>query len=363
MPIQSRAAVFYAPHEKLRIETVDVADPGPHEVLIKLAATGLCHSDLHFIEGDLAHPVPAVLGHEGMGTVLRTGPNVTEVAEGDRVIPYLVPDCGVCPYCRSGKTNNCQQMGRAYAPDYKSWISLGGRPIRSLLGLGTFSEYIVVPEDQVQRVHADAPADQACCIACGVTTGLGAVLITANVEAGSTVVVYGLGGVGLSVIQGARIAGAARIVGVDVNSDKEPVAKAHGATHFLNGRECDPVAEIMKLTGIGADYAFECVGLPKLFEQTLGCLNRGWGKAISVGVIADRVPVPITWSQLSGRSWQRSFMGGAKRRDMAGYVDWFVEGKVKLDQLVSHRITLDQINDGFDLMRQGRAARVVVVYD
>jgi S-(hydroxymethyl)glutathione dehydrogenase/alcohol dehydrogenase len=339
-----------------------VQDPGPNEVLIRLSAAGLCHSDLYFIEGDGPHTRPVVFGHEGIGIVLKNGAGVKAVQEGDTVIPYLVPDCGECVYCKSGMTNHCVQMGRSFAPGYKTWFSRGDTHIQSFMGLGTFSEYVVVPEDQVQKVPSTLPADQACCVGCGVTTGVGGALISAAVRPGSAVVVYGLGGVGLSAIQGARIAGAKMIIGVDLNPDKASIAEAHGATHFINGREQNAVAEVMKLTGIGADYAFDCVGHPKLFEQGLACLNRGWGKMISIGIIPDAVPVPVKWSDLSGKSWQRSFMGGAKRQDMARYAEWLDEGKLDLKTLVSHRIAIEDINYGFDLMREGKATRTVILY-
>lgn len=364
MPVKSRAAIAFEPGAPLSIATVDVADPGPHEVLIRLATAGLCHSDLTFIEGKLPHPMPTVFGHEGLGRVVRNGPGVTTVAHNDTVIPYLVPDCGKCVYCLSGRTNQCVEMGRSSRPGFPTWFSLNGEPVRSFLGLGTFSEYLVVPEDQVQKVNPAAPPEEGCCIGCGVTTGLGAALIIAKVDPGSSVVVIGLGGVGLSVVQGARIAGAKTIIGVDVNPDKEVAARRFGATHFVNGREQDLISEVMKLTGIGADYAFDCVGSGPLFKMGLACLSRGgWARMTSVGINHDSEPVPIVWSDLNGRIWNRAFMGGAKRQDMARYVDWFVDGKIDLDEMVTHRLKLDEINFGFDLMRQGKTNRAVIVFD
>jgi len=306
-----------------------------------------------------------VFGHEGFGTVVRTGPNVTSVKEGDVVIPYLVPECGKCPYCLSGKTNLCTEFGRSFGPNpKKTWFKFRGEPVASFNFLGTFSEYIITPTDQVQIVNPAAPAAEACCMGCGVTTGLGAALIVAKVERESSVVVFGLGGVGMSVIEGARLAGAKTIIGIDINSEKETAARAFGLTHFINGRGTDVVAEILKLTGIGADYAFDCVGDAGLFKQGLACLSRGgWAKMISVGVNDNNVPIPMVWTDLGGRIWQRAFMGGAKRKDMARFVDMFVEGKINLGGMVTHRLKLDEINEGFNLMRQGKTNRAVVIYD
>lgn len=364
MPVESRAAIQFEAGAPLRVETIKVADPGPGEVLIRLAAAGLCHSDLTFIEGKSAHAMPVVYGHEGMGKVVVAGPSVSSVAPGDIVIPYLVPDCGQCAYCLSGRTNQCVEMGRSFRPGFPDWFDFNGHAVRSFLGLGTFSEYIVVPEDQVQVVNAAASVAEGCCIGCGVTTGLGAALIIADIERGSSVVVIGLGGVGLSVIQGARIAGATTIVGVDINPDKEATARRFGATHFLNGATQDVAAEVIKLTTIGADYAFDCVGAGPLFRLGLSTLSRGgWAKMVSVGINHDSEPVPMVWSDLAGRSWRRAFMGGAKRGDMARYVDWFVEGKIDLRDMVTHRLRLDEINDGFDLMRAGKTNRAVILYN
>lgn len=363
MPVQSRAAIMFAPNEPLRIETVTVADPGPNDVLIRLDAASLCHSDLGYIDAKFPHPLPAILGHEGIGTVVRTGSDVTGVTEGDVVIPYLLPECGACPYCLSGRTNFCIQLGRSYAPGFPTWFSYQDTPVHGMLSLGTFSEFLVVPQDQVQKVNPQAPRGQASCIGCGVTTGVGAALITAKVEAGSSVAVFGMGGVGLSTVQGARIAGATTIIAVDLNAEKEAAARAMGATHFIAAGTADPVAEIHALTGIGADYAFECVGSARAFQQGLASLSAGgWSKMVSVGLIPDDVPIPAQWSNFSGKNWQHCLMGGARRKDVAGFVDWFMEGKLDLSAMVSHEITLDEINHGFDLMRQGQSNRAVIRY-
>lgn len=363
MPISSRAAIMFEPHKPLRIETVQVADPGPGEVLIKLEIASLCHSDLGHIDWHFPHPLPAILGHEGIGTVVKAGEGVTEVVEGDVVIPYLVPDCGECPYCLSGRTNFCVQLGRSYAPGFPTAFSFNGQPVNGMLSLGTFSEYLVVPRDQVQKVNPAAPKEQASCIGCGVTTGVGAAVLSAKVEPGSSVLVTGLGGVGLSAIQGAKIAGAKIIIGADVNPDKEALARQMGATHFVNPAKENLQQVVFGLTGIGADYAFECAGNAKAWEQGLSCLSSGgWAKMTSVGLIPEDVPVPATWQSMSGKNWTFCLMGGAKRKDMARFVDWFVEGKLDLSHMVSHEIKLDDINEGFDLMRQGKTARVIIRY-
>lgn len=363
MTIQSRAAIMFAPHQPLRIETVEVADPGPGEVLIRLDAASLCHSDLGYIDAKFPHPVPAILGHEGIGTVIAAGAGVTHVAQGDTVMPYLLPDCGECAYCKSGRSNFCVQLGRSYMPGFPTGFRLNGQPVFGMLSLGTFSEYLVVPHDQVQKVNPAAPRDQASCIGCGVTTGLGAALITAKVEKGASVVVFGMGGVGLSTVQGARMAGAATIIAVDLNPAKESSARAMGATHFIDASSADPVAQVHAITGIGADYAFECVGNERVFQQALAALSMGgWARLTTVGLVPDDVPVPVKWSEMTGRNWQHCLMGGAKRQDVARYVDWFVEGRIDLSAMISHEITLDRINEGFDLMRAGQTNRVVIRY-
>ncbi len=363
MSIKSRAAILVEPKKPLVIETIDVSEPGPTEVLIRLDAASLCHSVLSFIDGRMPHPVPAIFGHEGIGEVIGLGDQVSSLALGDIVIPYLLPDCGECAYCRSGRTNMCEQMGRAFRPDFPTGFSLNGNPIRGFLSLGTFSEYLVVPQDQVQKVNPAASRAEASCIGCGVTTGLGAALIAAKVEAGSSVAVFGVGGVGLSTVQGAKIAGAAIIIAIDIMAEKEAVARRMGATHFINASQQDVVQEIFKLTGIGADYAFDCVGNPKLFEQALACLSRGgWSKMTTVGIIPEELPVPVSWGQMIGKNWHSTLMGGAKRQDVARFVEWFVEGKLDLGEMVSQTLQLDDINQGFELMRQGKTNRVVIRY-
>ena len=363
MPVKSRAAILVEPKRPLVIATIDVADPGPGEVLIRLDAASLCHSDLSYIEGKFPHAMPAIFGHEGIGQVVSTGEGVTTFAEGDVVIPYIIPDCGECPYCLSGRTNMCVQMGRSYQPGFPTGFGWDGKAVPGFMSLGTFSEYLVVPQDQVQKVNPAAPRAVASCIGCGVATGVGAALIAAKVEAGSSVVVFGMGGVGLSTVQGARIAGAKTIIAVDIMAGKEEAARRMGATTFIDSTRQDTVAEIFALTGIGADYAFDCVGNAALFEQAIACLSSGgWSKMVSVGMIPDDVAIPLRWGQMLGRNWQYTMMGGAKRQDVARYVDWFVEGKLDLGGMVTQELTIDEINEGFDLMRQGRTNRAVILY-
>jgi S-(hydroxymethyl)glutathione dehydrogenase/alcohol dehydrogenase len=366
MPTKSRAAVLFKRGEPLRIETIDVADPGPGEVLIKLAATGLCHSDLHLIDDKIAYgmpyPLPLVPGHEGMGVVCAAGAGAP-AKEGDMVIPYLLPDCGECVFCTSGRTNMCVQLSRSTRTDGKAYFSLNGQRITAASGTGTFSQYVCVPGDQVVKVNPAAKPDPCCCIACGVTTGVGSAMLVAKVYPGASVLVFGAGGVGLSVVQGARIAGAKTIIAVDQNPDKEAVALKMGATHFLNAAMENLPAEVIRLTGIGADFAFDTVGLMSVVHQALASLHRGgWSELIRIAM--DQEPeATMHISEFAGRTYRGSLMGGAKRADVARFVDWYVEGKLNLDGFISHRLTLDQINEGFDLMRQGKTARAVVIYD
>jgi len=366
MPTESRAAVLFKRGEPLRIETVVVADPGPGEVLIKLAATGLCHSDLHLIddkiEYGMPYPLPLVPGHEGMGVVVAAGAGAP-AREGDRVIPYLLPDCGECFFCKSGKTNMCVQLSRSTRRDGKAYFTLNGQRVTAASGTGTFSEYVCVPGDQIVKVNPQATPDPCCCIACAVTTGVGSALLVAKVEPGSSVVVFGAGGVGLSVIQGARIAGAKLIVAVDINGEKQAVARSMGATHFLNAATENLPAEVVKLTGIGADYVFDTVGTMAVVQAGLASLHRGgWAQMIRIAM--DQEPnAKIGLAAFGGKTFRGSLMGGAKRADVARFVDWYVEGKLNLEGFISHRLPLERINEGFDLMRAGKTARAIVIYD
>lgn len=364
MPVKCKAAVAFGANEPLQIHTIEVNDPGPGEVMVRLLATGLCHSDLHMMEGKGTERFPIVFGHEGIGEVTVVGAGVSDFAVGDTVIPYLVPDCGECAFCKSGRTNLCVQFGARRQSTWTPFL-LDGQPIGTFMGLGTFSEVTVVRQDMLTKVNPKAAPKYACCIACGVTTGIGAALNTAQVKPGSTVGVFGVGGVGLSVVQGAHLAGAKRIIAIDANPAKEAVARIMGATDFVNAREVDNVVtHIFGMTGMGLDYAFECVGSPALMRQALESTHPAWGLAVNVGVVeAGKELSTLPTTLVTGRRWTGSLMGGAKRQDVARYVDMFVQGKIKLDALVSHQLKLDQINHGFDMMRSGEAVRSVIMYD
>ena len=363
MVMKARAAISFGPNRPLEIHTIDVAEPGPHQVAVRLAATGLCHSDLHMLEGKVPHSYPVVPGHEGFGTVIQCGDAVTQFKVGDTVIPYLVPDCGVCDFCKSGRTNQCLKLPERRKNPTTSF-SLDGVPVAQFVGMGTFSEIVVVPDDMLVKVSSKADPAHACCIACGVTTGIGAVFNTAKVPAGATVAVFGVGGVGLSVVQGARLAGASRIIAVDRNAAKESTARTMGATDFIDAsKDPDPVASIIKLTQYGVDFAFECVGIPALMRQALESTHPAWGVGVNVGVVEfgkELQASPLTL--LSGRRWTGSMMGGAKRNDVARYVDWYVEGRINLDDMVSHQLKLEDINRGFDMMKSGESVRSIVVF-
>ena len=363
MPVTTRAAIAFAPNTPLELREVTLADPGPGQVMVRLLATGICHSDLHVLDGKTMQPFPMLLGHEGIGEVVAMGEGVTGFSPGDRVMPFMVPDCGVCPFCKSGRTNLCVQL-EARMRAGKTPFSLDGQPIRAFLNIGSFAEMTVVYADQLTKVDPAARPDHACCIGCGVTTGLGAALISAKVTPGSSVAVFGAGGVGLSVVQGARIAGATRVIAVDTNPAKAEVARRLGATDFIDPKAApDVVAEIRKLTGLGADFAFECVGVPALARQALDCANPAWGVAVNIGILpaGEQIGAPQQ-ALMFGRRWTGSLMGGAKLKDVARFVDMYVSGEVVLDDLVSHRLTHDEINRGFDLMRAGESVRSVVVY-
>ena len=363
MPRKVRAAVAFAPNQPLELRELDLADPGPGDVLVRFLASGLCHSDLHALDGTIDERFPLVAGHEALGDVVEAGAGVEGFAPGDRVMAFLVPDCGQCPFCLSGRTNFCLQfVARREAA--ATPFSLNGAPVHQFMGIGSFAEMAVIPADQLVKVSRAAPVEEACCIGCGVTTGLGAALISARVTAGSSVAVFGIGGVGLSVIKGAKLAGAATIIAIDVNEGKRAVALGAGATHFVNPKAVeDVVLAVQGLTGLGADFAFECVGIPALAAQALAATNPCWGVAVNVGVMptGSEVSAP-PFQLLTGRRWTGSFMGGAKRADVARYVEMFVEREFVLDDLVSHRLRHDEINRGFAMMKSGEAVRSVVVY-
>jgi S-(hydroxymethyl)glutathione dehydrogenase/alcohol dehydrogenase len=363
LPTKVRAAVTHGVNQPFRIEDVVLADPGPAEVRIRMLATGLCHSDLHCLTGDTAMQFPAVLGHEAIGEVVELGEGVEAFGIGDHVIPFLMPHCGKCVLCKSGQTNTCIEMLNRHYPAVPRF-TLNGEPLSVMAGLGTFAEQMVVPVDMLAKVEKGLRADHACCIGCGVTTGLGASLIAAKVTPNSSVAVFGAGGVGLSVIQGARLAGASTIIAVDTNPAKEAVARKLGATHFVNPAQCDNVVgEVFKLTGFGADFAFECVGVPGLALQALESANPAWGLALNVGIMPDSTQLTFEPRALQGgRRWGGTAMGGARLKDVAHYAELYRTGEINLDDLVSHRLTLDEINHGFDLMRSGQSVRSVILF-
>jgi S-(hydroxymethyl)glutathione dehydrogenase/alcohol dehydrogenase len=366
-----RAAVAHQAGAPLTIETVQLEGPRFGEVLVEIKATGICHTDEFTRSGaDPEGIFPAILGHEGAGVVVDIGPGVTSLKKGDHVIPLYTPECRQCEYCLSGKTNLCQAIrvtqGRGVMPDGSSRFSLGGKPLFHYMGTSTFANYTVVPEIALAKIRADAPFDKVCYIGCGVTTGIGAVINTAKVEPGANVVVFGLGGIGLNVVQGARLAGANMIVGVDMNPSRKALAEKFGMTHFVNPKEVegDLVAYLVNLTKGGADYSFECIGNVDVMRQALECCHKGWGVSVIIGVAGAGQEIKTRPFQLvTGRVWKGTAFGGAKgRRDVPKIVDWYMEGKINIDDLITHTLKLEEINKGFDLMHEGKSIRSVVVY-
>jgi S-(hydroxymethyl)glutathione dehydrogenase/alcohol dehydrogenase len=366
-----RAAVAFKAGAPLEIAEVDLEGPRSGEVLVEIKATGVCHTDAYTLSGaDPEGLFPSIMGHEGAGVVVETGPNVTTVKPGDHVIPLYTPECRNCPSCLSGKTNLCtairETQGRGVMPDGTSRFALGGKMVHHYMGTSTFANYTVVPEIALAKVREDAPFDKICYIGCGVTTGIGAVINTAKVQVGDRVVVFGLGGIGLNVIQGARIAGAGMIVGIDLNPARKAIAQKFGMTHFVNPSEVrgDLVPYLVNLTGGGADFSFECVGNVKLMRQALECCQRGWGTCVIIGVAAAGQEISTRPFQLvTGRTWKGTAFGGAKgRRDVPKIVDWYMDGKINIDDLITHKLPLDRINEGFDLMHQGKSIRTVITY-
>ncbi|MBV8093915.1 MAG: S-(hydroxymethyl)glutathione dehydrogenase/class III alcohol dehydrogenase [Acetobacteraceae bacterium] len=366
-----RAAVAFEAGKPLSIETVQLEGPKAGEVMVEIKATGLCHTDKYTLSGaDPEGLFPCILGHEGAGIVVETGPDVRSVKKGDHVIPLYTPECRECEYCLSRKTNLCIKLratqGQGVMPDGTSRFTYQGRPILHYMGCSTFANYTVLPEIAVAKVREDAPFDKICYIGCGVTTGIGAVLFTAKVEPGSTVVVFGLGGIGLNVIQGAKMIGADMIVGVDINPAREQMARQFGMTHFVNPKqvEGDLVPYLVELTKGGADFSFECVGNTTLMRQALECCRRGWGVCTIIGVAAAGQEISTRPFQLvTGRRWIGSAFGGARgRTDVPKIVDWYMAGKINIDDLITHHLKLEQINEGFDLMTRGESIRSVVVY-
>ncbi|MBX3678519.1 MAG: S-(hydroxymethyl)glutathione dehydrogenase/class III alcohol dehydrogenase [Rhodocyclaceae bacterium] len=366
-----RAAVAHKAGAPLTIETVQLDGPRAGEVLVEIKATGVCHTDAFTLSGDDPEGIfPAILGHEGAGVIVEVGAGVTSVKPGDHVIPLYTPECRQCEYCLSQKTNLCQAIrstqGQGLMPDGTSRFSLNGKPVFHYMGTSTFANYSVMPEISVAKIREDAPFEKVCYIGCGVTTGIGAVIYTAKVTPGSRVVVFGLGGIGLNVIQGARMVGAEMIIGVDINPGRKALAEKFGMTHFVNPKEVegDLVAYLINLTKGGADYTFECVGNVKLMRQALECCHKGWGVSTIIGVAGAGQEITTRPFQLvTGRVWKGSAFGGARgRTDVPKIVDWYMDGKVNIDDLITHVMPLERINEAFDLMHEGKSIRSVVTF-
>jgi S-(hydroxymethyl)glutathione dehydrogenase / alcohol dehydrogenase len=368
--MKTRAAVAWQAGQPLTIETLDLDGPRAGEVLVEVKATGICHTDYFTLSGaDPEGLFPAVLGHEGAGVVVEVGAGVTTLKPGDHVIPLYTPECRQCKFCLSRKTNLCQLIrstqGKGLMPDGTSRFSLDGKPVLHYMGTSTFSNYIVAPEIAMAKIRSDAPFDKVCYIGCGVTTGVGAVIFTAKVEAGANVVVFGLGGIGLNVIQGAKMVGADKIIGVDLNPRREAMARKFGMTHFLNPKDhANIVDAIVQLTDGGADYSFECIGNTATMRQALECCHKGWGQSIIIGVAPAGAEISTRPFQLvTGRQWKGSAFGGARgRTDVPKIVDWYMEGKLNIDDLITHTLKLEDINKGFELMKAGESIRSVVVF-
>lgn len=369
--MKTRAAVAWGPKQPLTIEEVDLQGPQAGEVMVKLVATGVCHTDAYTLSGEDSEGVfPCILGHEGAGIVVEIGAGVTSVAVGDHVIPLYTPECGKCKFCLSGKTNLCQAIratqGKGLMPDGTSRFSKDGKPIFHYMGTSTFSEYTVLPEIALAKINKAAPLDKVCLLGCGITTGIGAVLNTAKVEPGSTVAVFGLGGIGLSVLQGAVMAKAARIIAIDINESKFEMAKMLGATDCVNPKNFDrPIQEvIVDMTDGGVDYSFECIGNVNLMRSALECCHKGWGESVIIGVAGAGQEIATRPFQLvTGRVWRGSAFGGVKgRTQLPDYVERYMKGEIKIDEMVTYTMPLDDINRAFDLMHEGKAIRSVIIY-
>ncbi|HEY5928765.1 MAG TPA: S-(hydroxymethyl)glutathione dehydrogenase/class III alcohol dehydrogenase [Burkholderiales bacterium] len=367
-----RAAVALKAGAPLSLETVQLEGPKAGEVLVEIKATGICHTDEFTLSGaDPEGLFPSILGHEGAGVVVDIGPGVKSLKKGDHVIPLYVPECRECEYCTSHKTNLCQSIrvtqGQGLMPDGSSRFSLGGKKLRHYMGTSTFANYTVVPEISLAKIREDAPFDKVCYIGCGVTTGIGAVINTAKVEPGANVVIFGLGGIGLNVVQGARMAGANMIIGVDINPKRRALAEKFGMTHFVNPKdmtEAELVPYLVNLTKGGADYSFECIGNVKLMRQALECCHKGWGVSVIIGVAPAGAEISTRPFQLvTGRVWKGTAFGGARgRTDVPKIVDWYMEGKINIDDLITHKLKFEDINKGFDLMHAGESIRSVVIF-
>jgi len=369
--MKTRAAVAYAAGQPLVIEEVDLEGPRAGEVLVEIKASGVCHTDEFTRSGaDPEGLFPVILGHEGAGIVREVGAGVTTLKPGDHVIPLYTPECRQCKSCTSHKTNLCTAIrstqGQGVMPDGTSRFSIGGRKIHHYMGCSTFANHTVMPEIALARIRPDAPFDKVCYIGCGVTTGIGAVIKTAKVEPGANVVVFGLGGIGLNVIQGAAMAGAAMIVGVDLNPAREALARRFGMTHFVNPKAVagDLVPHLVELTGGGADYSFECVGNVDLMRQALECTHRGWGESIIIGVAGAGQEIRTRPFQLvTGRVWKGTAFGGVRgRTEVPGIVDWYMDGRIAIDPLITHKLPLERINEAFDLMHSGESIRTVIAF-
>ena len=368
--MKSRAAVAFEAGKPLEIVEVDLEGPKAGEVLVEIKATGICHTDAFTLSGDDPEGAfPAILGHEGAGIVVEVGPGVSSLKVGDTVIPLYTPECRECNFCLNPKTNLCQSIratqGRGLMPDGSSRFSLDGKPILHYMGCSTFSNYTVLPEIALAKIRSDAPFDKVCYIGCGVTTGVGAVAFDAKVEPGSTVAIFGLGGIGLNVIQGAKMVGADRIIGVDLNPDREKLGREFGMTDFINPKDVDNVTEaILDLTDGGVDYSFECIGNTTTMRQALECTHKGWGESYIIGVAGAGQEISTRPFQLvTGRSWKGTAFGGARgRSDVPKIVDWYMNGKIQIDPLITHTMPLADINKAFDLMHEGKSIRSVVLF-
>ena len=369
--MQVKAAVAFQAGKPLTIDMVELEGPKQNEVLIEIKATGVCHTDAFTLSGEDPEGLfPAILGHEGAGVVVEVGSEVSSLKPGDHVIPLYTPECRQCEYCLSQKTNLCQAIrttqGQGLMPDGTSRFSLKGEKIFHYMGTSTFANYTVLPEIALAKIRKDAPFDKVCYIGCGVTTGLGAVIYTAKVQPGSKVVVFGLGGIGLNVIQGARLVGAEQIIGVDINPKRRALAEKMGMTDFVNSKELsdDLVAHLVELTKGGADYSFECIGNVKVMRQALECCHKGWGVSTIIGVAGAGQEISTRPFQLvTGRVWQGSAFGGARgRTDVPKIVDWYMDGKINIDDLITHVLPIEQINEAFALMHRGESIRTVVTF-
>ena len=368
--IKTRAAVAFEAGKPLEIVEVDLDGPKAGEVLVEMKATGVCHTDAFTLSGDDPEgSFPAILGHEGAGIVVEVGKGVTSLKPGDHVIPLYTAECGECEFCLHPKTNLCQAVretqGKGIMPDGTSRFSLDGKPILHYMGCSTFSNYSVLPEISLAKVRKDAPFDKICYIGCGVTTGIGAVAFTMNVEPGSTVAIFGLGGIGLNVIQGAKMVGASRIIGIDLNNSRAAIATKFGMTDFINPNNVENVVEhIIEMTGGGVDYSFECIGNVDVMRQALECCHKGWGESCIIGVAGAGKEISTRPFQLvTGRSWRGTAFGGARgRTDVPRIVDWYMDGKINIDDLITHKMPLEDINKAFDLMHAGKSIRSVIEF-